>query len=197
MVATLEGSPMPNHRISSGSRAILGIGNSADTTGRPPARAAEKMPMAVPTARPAAVPMIQPGMMRCSEAEMCSTRVPFSQSSTRARTMAPGLGMNSAGSSPALEAACQAAISTTNTSHGSRRRGTGLKPPPRKGTGRRSDRCSDRRSDMLHLAVGGDDLVADQRPELPVHLDKQGRMPRLAALGHRHVDRDHLADAAG
>ena len=126
---------MPNHRMRSGSRAILGIGNSADTIGRPAARAAEKMPMAVPTARPAAVPMIQPGMMRCREAEMCSTSVPFSHSSTRARTMAAGLGMNSAGSRPALEAACQAAISTTNTSHGSRRRGTGLKPPPRKGTG--------------------------------------------------------------
>ncbi len=68
--------------------------------------------------------MIQPGMMRCSEAEMCSTSVPFSHSSTRARTMAAGLGMNSAGSRPALDAACQAAISRTNTSHGNRRRGT-------------------------------------------------------------------------
>ena len=68
---------------------------------------------------------------------MCSTSVPFSHSSTRARTMAAGLGMNSAGNRPALEAACQAAISTTNTSHGSRRRGTGLKPPPRNGTARR------------------------------------------------------------
>ena len=55
---------MPNHRISSGSSAILGIGNSADTIGMPAARAAEKMPMARPTASPAAVPMIQPGTMR-------------------------------------------------------------------------------------------------------------------------------------
>ena len=68
MVATFDGSPMPNHRISSGSSAILGIGNSADTIGRPAARAAEKMPMARPTARPAAVPMIQPGTMRFSDA---------------------------------------------------------------------------------------------------------------------------------
>ena len=67
---------MPNHRISSGSSAILGIGNSADTIGMPAARAGEKIPMARPTARPAAVPMSQPGTIRFSEVVTWTTSVP-------------------------------------------------------------------------------------------------------------------------
>src|SRR6267154_2998927 len=192
MVATLEGSPMPNHRIKSGSSAILGIGNSADTIGRPAARAAEKIPMARPAASPAAVPMIQPGMMRPSEAPRFWARVPLVHSTWSASMTAAGLGMKSGGSRPALEAACQAAIRTRNTIHGSSRRGTGAKPPPRNGTGRRSPR-----SDMLDLAVGGGGLVADQRPQPAVHFAQQAGMFGLPTLGHRHVDADHVADAAG
>src|SRR5260370_12659404 len=104
---------------------------------------------------------------------------------------AAGLGMKSGGSSPALEAACQAAIRMRNTIQGSSRRGTGAKPPPRNGTGRRS-----LRSDMLDLAVGGGGLVADQRPQPAVHLAQQAGMFGLPTLGHRHVDADHIAEAA-
>ena len=94
------------------------------------------------------------------------------------RTTAAGLGMKSGGSRPALEAACQAAIRTTNTIQGSSRRGTGAKPPPRKGTGRRSPR-----SDMLDLAVGGGGLVADQRPQPAMHVAQQAGMLGSPALG--------------
>src|SRR5689334_22335241 len=183
MVAIFDGSPMPNHRIRSGSRAILGIGNSADTIGMPAARAAEKIPMASPTARPAAVPISQPGMMRPSEAVTWPTSVPSCHSATNAFTTLSGLGMKSGGSRPVLDAACHSAIRTANTTHGRTRRGAGAKPPPRKGTGWRSD--------TLHLAIGGGGLVADQRPELALHLgDDRG------ALGHRRVDADDLADPA-
>ena len=184
MVAIFDGSPMPNHRIRSGSSAILGIGNSADTIGMPAARAAEKMPMARPTARPAAVPMIQPGMMRFSEAvDVLDERAVEPQRVAAPSTTATGLGMKSGGSRPLLEAACQSAISTANTIHGSSRRGTGAKPPPRKGIGRRSPR-----SDMLasrgrrwrprrgSATTAGDALA------------QQAGMFGAPALGDRHVD---------
>ena len=38
MVASFEASPIPNHRIISGSSAIFGIGNSAETSGTPTER---------------------------------------------------------------------------------------------------------------------------------------------------------------
>ncbi len=152
MVAIFDGSPMPNHRISRGSSAIFGIGNSADTIGMPAARAAEKMPMARPTARPAAVPMIQPGTMRLSEAVTWTKSVPSTHSVCSAFMTASGLGRKSAGRRPVLEAACQSAISTANTIHGNTRRGTGLKPPPRKGTGRRPA-LPECRSDISRLVV--------------------------------------------
>src|ERR1700730_18762368 len=105
---------------------------------------------------------------------------------------AAGLGRKSGGSRPALEAACQAAIRTKTTIQGSSRRGTGAKPPPRNGTGRRSPR-----SDMLDLAVGGGGLVADQRPQPAMHVAQEARIFGPPALGYRHVDRDDVADAAG
>src|SRR5579883_1506724 len=183
IVAIFDGSPMPNHRISSGSRAILGIGNNAETIGMPAARAAEKMPMASPTASPAAVPISQPGMMRASEAVTWPTSVPSCHSATSAFTTLSGLGMKSGGSRPVLEAICHSPIRTANTSHGRTRRGAGAKPPPRKGTGWRSD--------TLHLAVGGRRLVANQGPQLALHFgDDRG------ALRHRRIDAHDLADAA-
>src|SRR3954470_4914035 len=177
MVAIFEGSPMPNHRISNGSSAILGIGNSADTIGMLAARAAEKMPMARPTARPAAVPISQPGTIRFSDAVTCSTRVPSSHSACSAFTTASGLGMNSGDSRPVLEVTCHSAISTANTIQGREWRGVGLNPPPRKGMGWRSD--------TLYLAVGGGGLVADQRPQPAMHLGQQAGMLGPAALRHR------------
>src|SRR3569833_3043569 len=184
MVAIFDGSPMPNHRIRSGSRAILGIGNWADTIGMPAARAAEKLPMAFPAAWPAAVPISQPGTMRPSEAVTWPTSVPSCHRATSAFTTLSGLGMKSGGSRPVLEAACHSAIRTANTTQGSPPRGAGAKPPPRKGTGWRSD--------TLHLAVGGRRLVSDQPPQLALHLgDDRG------ALGHRRIDADDLPYAAG
>jgi hypothetical protein len=60
IVATFDPSPMPSHRIKSGSSAIFGIGNSAATSGRPTARETVNKPIMSPTATPNAVPMTQP-----------------------------------------------------------------------------------------------------------------------------------------
>ena len=163
MVATFDGSPMPNHRISSGSSAILGIGNSADTIGRPAARAAEKMPMARPTARPAAVPMIQPGTMRFSEAVTC--RPERAVDPQRLQRLHDG---ERARQEERRQQAAAGGGLPQRDQHGEDdprqpRRGTGLKPPPRKGTGRAA--CSG----LTHLL----------RPLLYCSsLAKPGRCPR-------------------
>ena len=55
---------MPNQTMKSGKSAILGIGNSAETTGESPARITENNAMASPTATPMAVPSVQPTISR-------------------------------------------------------------------------------------------------------------------------------------
>src|SRR4030081_812494 len=105
---------------------------------------------------------------------------------------AAGLGMKIGGNSPALDAACQAAIRTTNTIQGSSRRGMGAKPPPRKGIGRRSPR-----SDMLDLAVWGGCRAAGQRPQPAMHGAQRAPVFGPPALGPRLVDPDDVADASG
>ena len=60
IVATFEPSPMPSHRMSSGSSAIFGIGKIAATNGRPAARATVKRPIVRPKQMPNTVPMNHP-----------------------------------------------------------------------------------------------------------------------------------------
>src|SRR6266496_3384386 len=117
MVAIFEVSPMPSQRMSSGRSAIFGIGNSADTMGKPAARASENRPTASPTATPTAVPMIQPAPMRSSDIETCAHNSPDAASRQSARTIAKGLGRNRAFTRPSDPAACQAASTIANTSH--------------------------------------------------------------------------------
>jgi len=62
--ATLEASPMPSQRISSGSRAILGIGKVAAMIGCTTASASAKNPTATPTLTPATAPTPKPQARR-------------------------------------------------------------------------------------------------------------------------------------
>ena len=68
MVAYFDASPMPNQTMNSGSSAIFGIGNSAETSGSAVARASVDRPIARPTATPALAPSAQPTARRRSEA---------------------------------------------------------------------------------------------------------------------------------
>src|SRR5205823_1696594 len=65
MTATLDGSPSPSQRMSSGSSAIFGTGNVAASTGVPTASAAAKKPTVTPTTTPAAAPRAKPSTRRC------------------------------------------------------------------------------------------------------------------------------------
>ena len=64
MVAIFGSSPIPSHRINSGSSAIFGIGNSAEMKVMPTPRARLDSPIAKPTMTPATVPRIQPVPIR-------------------------------------------------------------------------------------------------------------------------------------
>jgi hypothetical protein len=77
IVATFDGSPMPNHRMNNGRSAIFGTGKSAAVSAMPSARATLNMPIAKPSARPAVVPKIQPIKMRPSDAATCSMSLPL------------------------------------------------------------------------------------------------------------------------
>ena len=114
---------MPNHMMNSGSSAILGIGNRAETSGSRPARASEKMPIDRPTASPARVPRVQPRPMRRADSQRCFCKVPRSIISLNARTTEVGLGSALAEIQPRLEATCHSSSRTAKTSHGAQRRG--------------------------------------------------------------------------
>ena len=70
-VAILEPSPMPNQMMNSGTSAIFGIGNSADTTAMPGERSSDDRPTARPRPIPNTVPTIQPIASRASDALRC------------------------------------------------------------------------------------------------------------------------------
>src|SRR5216683_1359335 len=70
--ATLEASPMPSQRISSGSSAILGIGNVAAMSGCTTASAREKNPTATPTLMPASAPIAKPQARRSRLRARCT-----------------------------------------------------------------------------------------------------------------------------
>ena len=113
MVASFEPSPMPNQMMNSGSSAILGIGNSAETMARPTERATEASPIANPSAAPSVVPIASPPMRRNSEAETCSHMAPLAVSRHSAAPTSDGLGMISGCNSPVEEASCQTVTRTT------------------------------------------------------------------------------------
>ena len=69
MVAIFGSSPIPSHRINSGSSAIFGIGNSAEMKVMPTPRARFESPIAKPTMMPATVPRIHPVPIRMIETD--------------------------------------------------------------------------------------------------------------------------------
>ena len=69
MVAIFGSSPIPSHRIRSGSSAIFGIGNRAEIKVMPTPRARLESPIEKPTMTPATVPRIHPVPMRMTETD--------------------------------------------------------------------------------------------------------------------------------
>ena len=114
MVAIFGSSPIPSHRINSGSSAIFGIGNSAEMKVMPTPRASVESPMAKPTMTPATVPRIQPEPIRITEADTCCQSAPDIASFQIATAIADGGGRNSGLTQPALPASCQSAITSTS-----------------------------------------------------------------------------------
>ena len=80
MVAIFGSSPIPSHRIKSGSSAIFGIGNSAEMKVMPTPRASVDSPMPKPTMTPAAVPRIQPDPIRMIDQDRWCQSAPDSAS---------------------------------------------------------------------------------------------------------------------
>src|SRR5882724_5599076 len=119
-----------------------------------------------------------------------------------ATTIADGDGRNSALTQPALPASCQNAITSASAIQPEARPARGVKPAPRKATGRVSPSsgfaaCDAARSSMLDLALGVDCLFADQRPQIVLQTDQFAARINTAALVAGHRDGHDLADAAG
>ncbi len=70
-VAIFEPSPMPNQMMNSGTSAIFGIGNSAETTAMPGERSSDDSPTQRPRPMPNTVPTVQPIASRASDADRC------------------------------------------------------------------------------------------------------------------------------
>src|SRR5580700_2012877 len=68
-VTIFEPSPMPNQMMNSGTSAIFGIGNSAETTAIPGERSADHNPTASPMPMPNTVPTLQPIASRSRDAD--------------------------------------------------------------------------------------------------------------------------------
>ena len=117
MVAIFGSSPIPSHRIKSGSSAILGIGNSAEMKVMPTPRASVDSPIPNPTITPATVPSTQPLPIRITEAETCCQSAPDIASLYIAIAIAEGGGRNSGLTQPALPANCQSAITSASAIH--------------------------------------------------------------------------------
>src|SRR6266516_3166820 len=202
MVAIFEVSPMPSQRMSSGRSAIFGIGNSADTMGKPAARASENRPTASPTATPTAVPMIQPAPMRSSDIETCAHNSPDAASRQSARTIAKGLGRNRALTRPSDPAACQAASTIANTSHEVAPRGAGANPVARKRTAcGAAGRCAgwtggstETDSRIRNFPFGGARPFAHQRPQPGMDRTELQLECGLVARATRNGNRDDVLD---
>src|ERR1700712_6045128 len=114
MVAIFGSSPMPSHRINSGSSAIFGIGNNAEIKVMPTPRERLDNPIAKPTATPAMVPKIHPEPIRITDAERCCQSAPDSASLVIASTIADGGGRNKGLTQPTLPANCQNPITSSS-----------------------------------------------------------------------------------
>src|SRR5438552_6467222 len=199
MVAIFGSSPIPSHRIKSGSSAIFGIGNSAEIKVMPRPPASVERPMAKPTMTPAIVPMIQPEPIRITDQDTCCHSAPEVASLVIATAIADGAGRNSGLAQPALPASCHSAMTSASAIQPEARPAVGIKPAPRNATGRTSVARSScgARSSMLDLALGIDRLLADQRPQIVLQREQFAARIDRSALGARHRDFDDLPDAAG
>src|SRR5438309_767304 len=99
--------------------------------------------------------------------------------------MADGAGRNSGLTQPALPASCQNAITNASAIQPEVRPALGVKPAPRKATGRAlvsSGVPCCARSSMLDLPFGVDRLLADQRPQIVLQAEQFFARPDIAAL---------------
>src|SRR3984893_18336333 len=193
MVTTLADSPMPSHRINSGSSAILGTGNSAEMKGRPAERPSQDSPIRPPRITPAIAPISQPRPIRASDAPRWRKRSPLAISSRSATAMRAGLGRKSESITPAELPACQSASTPAKKIHATRGRGFGSKPPPRKPI--RVSFADPSR--MRAVSVSQLRLLADEAPQFRMKPDEVALRRRAAALAARDRHRHDLPDAAG
>src|ERR1700674_5506725 len=206
MVTIFEVSPIPSQRMSSGKSAIFGIGNRADTIGKPAARANENRPTASPTEMPIAVPMTQPAPIRISDIEICAHNSPDAAIRHSARMIASGLGRKSALTRPSDPAACHAASTNANTSHEVVPRGAGANPVARTRTAcRAAGFClaeagggsTETVSRIRDLPVGGEPPLAHQRPRPGVNSAKLRLEAGFVARTARYGNRDDVLDPSG
>src|SRR3984957_5640978 len=117
--------------------------------------------------------------------------------------IAIGVGRNSGLTMPTLPASCQSPIASASEIQPAWRPALGIKPAPRKATGRSSALSvggepagSLARSSMLDLALGIDRLFPNQRPQLA--LQREQFFPRVdvAALAPRERDIHALPNPA-
>ncbi len=179
-VMIFEPSPMPNQMMNSGTRAILGIGKSAETTAMTGERRRVNNPAATPTTNPAAVPhdpADHQALQRGADDATTTRRWP---------RVPPGPGRSPTGVDRKLvenqssEAPiCHSASSATSVAAPAHGKSRGAKPRARSGICRH-------RLGMLDLPVGGGRIVADQLPEL--RLDRQQVRIGRGAMPDRPVD---------
>ena len=97
MVAIFEPSPMPNQMMNKGTKAILGIGNRAETTAMPGERSADHRPTASPMPTPNTVPAVQPIASRNNDADNCFHNSPLIVRFHSSTAMFAGAGRNRVG----------------------------------------------------------------------------------------------------
>ena len=114
MTATLDGSPSPSQRMSSGSSAIFGTGNVAASTGVPTASAAAKKPTVTPTTTPAAAPRAKPSTRRCRLDARWPSSSPERSISHPSASTPSGDGRNSTGTRPVRASASHATSNETS-----------------------------------------------------------------------------------
>src|SRR5688572_4197370 len=121
ITATFDGSPSPSQRMSSGSKAIFGIGNVAAMTGVPTASATAKKPTTTPTATPRAAPTAKPSSSRDSDAARWPTSSPERSISAASISTPTGDGKNRTGTQPTRATASHAATRPTSATSRSAR----------------------------------------------------------------------------
>lgn len=112
IMVTLLSSPMPSHKINSGSSAILGIGYSAFTMGEPMRSISAEVPVKSPTARPITLPSTKPRIMRYILAARLAAISPPATIAASALKIPVGEGRNSGETMPARQMSSQIINST-------------------------------------------------------------------------------------